>query len=68
MFRLLAVAAIFDAAITILVPVFHWLSRTTKGTRSGATADAATRRESIDQEIAQLKQRLVELERERAMV
>jgi hypothetical protein len=52
MFQLLGVAAIADAALTILVPVFHRLSRADSGS-AGA----------IDAEIAQLKRRIVELER-----
>ena len=54
MFQLLAVAAIVDAALTVLVPVFHRLSRS-------ESASAASQR-SIDAEIAKLKKKLAELE------
>ena len=50
-FRLLGVAAIVDAALTVLVPVFHRLSR-------GEDRSAA----SIDAEIARLRARIAELE------
>ena len=59
-FQLLAVAAIIDAAITILVPVFHWLSR--EQLSGHATPDSAA---SIDREIARLRERIAELERKR---
>jgi len=51
-FRLLGVAAIADAALTILVPVLHRLSR----------AEGAEAR-SIDAEIESLRARIAELER-----
>jgi hypothetical protein len=55
-FQLLAVAAIIDAALTILVPVFQWLSHGQVGSSV----------ESLDAEIARLKTRLAELEQRRA--
>ncbi len=70
MFRLLAVAAIFDAAITILVPVFHWLSRSPSGAPVGtpdepASGGEAVRIQAIDEEIARLKERIAQLEIEK---
>jgi hypothetical protein len=60
MMRLLAVAAIIDAAITILVPIFHWLSREHVAVKQGPTLEA------IDREIATVQARLEELHRLRA--
>jgi len=54
-FRLLGVAAIVDAALTVIVPVFHRLSR-------GEQRSTA----SIDAEIARLRARIAELEAEKA--
>jgi hypothetical protein len=76
MFRLLAVAAIIDAAITILVPVFHWMSRMHGAAAmpafavagDAAAADIDSRRAAIDEEIAALKKRIAELERQRAAI
>jgi hypothetical protein len=53
--RLLVVMANGDAAITLLTPIFHWMSR-------DEVRDAAGREASIDEEIARLKARIVELE------
>ncbi len=64
MFQFLALAAIFDAAITILIPIFHKLSlvhEEERATRQG-TASAT---EAIDAEIAALKARIEELERKK---
>ena len=61
-FRLLAVASIIDAAITVLIPVFHWLSRGQVALDSAATPSAIT--ESPEQEIARLRERIAELERQ----
>jgi hypothetical protein len=49
--RLLVVMANGDAAVTLLTPIFHWMSR-----------DATRPEASIDEEIARLKARIVELE------
>jgi hypothetical protein len=70
MFRLLGVAAIIDAAITILVPVFHWLSRTSGRAAMHApdrqsAGDEAARIQAIDEEISRLKERIAELERQK---
>jgi MFS family permease len=61
MFRLLGVAAIADAAITVLIPIFHRLSRSELELISerSRTVDI----EAIDREIQQLKSRIAELER-----
>jgi hypothetical protein len=54
----LAVAAIFDAAMSVLIPIFHLLSyREMKALDSGVEP----RLESIDAEIAQLESRLATL-------
>jgi hypothetical protein len=57
-FRIIAVAAIFDAAMSVLIPIFHLLSyREMKALDSGVEP----RLESIDAEIAQLESRLATL-------
>jgi hypothetical protein len=63
MFQLLGVAAICDAAITIMIPIFHRLSR-------GNVMEAVIRSEAdemtaLDREIAALRSRLADLERQR---
>lgn len=61
MFRLLGVAAIVDAAITVLVPILHRLSPA-----EGAAAESAHQgvdAPAIDAEIERLRQRIAELER-----
>lgn len=67
MFRLLAVGAIVDAAITLLVPIFHRLSRGTIDIGGAAVSggEPAARRAAIDAEIARLRARIEELERSR---
>ncbi|MBP90511.1 MAG: hypothetical protein CMJ64_28020 [Planctomycetaceae bacterium] len=66
MFQLLGVAAIVDAAMTILVPIFHRLSRSDLAPMSDGIATVET--EDIDAEIAKLKERIAELERKHAEV
>lgn len=61
MFRLLAVAAIVDAAITVLIPIFHWLSKR----ETAREPWRATEEESMEPEITSLKERLAELEMRR---
>lgn len=73
MFRLLGVAAILDGAISIMIPIFHRLSKkVVAGEVSGLArvpvpAESAQpegdQRSALDQEIATLKARLAELER-----
>ena len=60
MFQLLGVAAIVDAAMTILVPLFHRLSRSELSATSDIipSVDIA----AIDAEVATLKNRIAELE------
>jgi hypothetical protein len=64
-FRLLGVAAIIDGAFTILIPIFHWLSRGEFAAR--APGSPATSLADIDAEIARLRARLAELERHRQL-
>ncbi len=66
MFRLLGVAGILDGAITILIPIFHRLSRGNVEIPA-SVADAPTLSE-IDREISQLQSRLDDLERLREQV
>jgi hypothetical protein len=54
-FRVLGVAAILDAAITILIPVFHRLSRSDLAATSGPILS------EVEHEIRQLELRLAEL-------
>lgn len=57
-FRIIAVAAIFDAAMSVLIPIFHLLSyREMKDLDSGDES----RLEAIDAQIAQLEGRLADL-------
>ena len=57
----LGVAAIVDAAMTILVPLFHRLSRSELAPMSDSMPIVET--EAIDAEITTLKERIAELER-----
>jgi len=57
MFRLLAVAAVLDAGITIVIPVFHRLSRA----HVIATTTHPKHTQSIAAEIARLEQRIADL-------
>jgi hypothetical protein len=71
MFRLLAVAAILDAAITLLVPIFHRLSRTEIQAADQANNYEGQGREvlaELDVEIAKLKDRLAGLEQRRRLL
>jgi len=57
-FRIIAVAAISDAAMSVLIPIFHLLSyREMNALDSGVEP----RLESIDAEIAHLEDRLADL-------
>jgi hypothetical protein len=74
MFQLLGVAAIVDAAITIVIPILHRLSRDDVAGLAGAvpstvaTAASPSRVADIDAEIARLRQRIAELERLKGQV
>jgi hypothetical protein len=59
--RLLVVMANGDAAITLLTPIFHWMSR-------DEVRDTTRNADSIDEEIARLKARIVELEMEKQRI
>ena len=61
MFQLLGVAAIFDAAITILIPIFHRLSKAE--IEAGSDIPSGPVPGDIDGEMAKLRKRLIELER-----
>lgn len=61
MFQLLGVAAIVDAAVTILVPIFHRLSRSQLAPTSRSIS--ASEVEAIDREIEVLKERIAALEK-----
>jgi len=65
MFRLLGVAAIVDAAITVLIPIFHRLSRK----ELSLAAQGFSEIQYIDAEILALQQKIAELEmrKERAL-
>jgi hypothetical protein len=58
LWRWVAVAAIIDAAMSVLIPIFHLLSRSEL---REPVAPAATSTQAIDDEIASLEARLAEL-------
>jgi hypothetical protein len=62
-FRLLGVAAIIDAAVTVLIPSFHSLSRVEFVPENRTMHQASP--VSIEAEIAHLKQRIAELEKKK---
>jgi hypothetical protein len=61
MFQLLGVAAIIDAAITIVIPILHRLSKAEVA--EGKESPSSAMLGDIDAEIAKLRERIVELER-----
>jgi hypothetical protein len=61
-FRLVGVVSILVAAVTLLVPIFHYLSRDQFASER-ADRDAVF---AVDEEIAKLKKRLMELEQRRS--
>ncbi len=63
MVQLLWVGTIIDSAVTVLVPIFHWLSRVEVVPENRSTHQASP--ESGESEIAHLKQRIAELERKK---
>jgi hypothetical protein len=60
--KLLAITAIGAASITVLTPIFHWLSR---HDLAETVSDPDARRRLIDDEIATLKARIVDLEKQK---
>jgi hypothetical protein len=60
--KLLAVMAIGAASITVLTPIFHWLSR---HDLAETVSDPVARRLKIEEEIATLKARIVDLEKQK---
>lgn len=65
-FQVLGVATIIDAAITILIPIFHRLSKARSAAEPGASFAKSTGH--IDAEIAILKRRIEELDRMRRQI
>lgn len=66
MFQLMGVAAIVDAAITVVIPIFHRLSRVELEADAGDDGAAQSDKlAGIDAEIARLRERIAELERMR---
>ena len=63
--KLLAVTAIGAASMTVLTPIFHWLSRHDP---RETELDPAARVQSIDEEIDKLKARIEELERQKQQI
>jgi hypothetical protein len=65
-FRLVGVVSIISASFSILIPVFHRLSKTTPALRSASSQTSfglpAEGEESIDAELARLRARIAELE------
>lgn len=60
-FHLLGVAAIIDAAITVVVPILHTLSKAE--VTVGSDNPSGARPEEVDAEMTRLRERMVELER-----
>jgi hypothetical protein len=59
--RLLVVMTNGGAALTLLTPIFHWMSR-------DEVRDASRKADSIDEEIAKLKARILELEMQKQRI
>lgn len=57
--RLIGVLAVIDASMTVMIPIFHWLSRDEFANSPTPTI------ERIDKEIADLRSRISQLERQR---
>lgn len=64
--RIIGVLSIVIAALTIMTPVFHWLSRRSLANAVEQTPGQVTTIADIDAEIAQLRERIDELERKKA--
>jgi hypothetical protein len=60
-FKLVGVAAIVDAAVTIVIPIFHWLSRPDLNVEKQSIRPMSP--DSPDAVVARLKKRIAELER-----
>ena len=60
--KVLAIMAIGAASLTVLTPIFHWLSR---HDLAETVSDPDARRRFIDDEIATLKARIVDLEQQK---
>jgi hypothetical protein len=63
MFRFVAMISIVDAALTLVIPLLHRISRTDDNHAHIAAPMAARNLAAIDDEIATLKNRIVELEK-----
>jgi hypothetical protein len=63
MFRFVAMISIVDAALTLVIPLLHRISRTDDNHAHIAAPIAARNLAAIDDEIATLKKRIVELEK-----
>jgi hypothetical protein len=63
MFRFVAMISIVDAALTLVIPLLHRISRTDDNHAHIAAPMAARNLAAIDDEIATLKKRIVELEK-----
>jgi hypothetical protein len=60
--KMLAITGIGVAAMTVLTPIFHWLSRHDV---AQTASDSTARLETIDEEIARLNARILDLERQK---
>ena len=67
-FRLAAVVAIVDAALTLVIPLLHRISRTETPAADLMTPLEERNIAAIDEEISQLKRRLTHLEKLRASI
>ena len=68
MFRLVAAVSIVDAALTLVIPLLHRISRTNDGGTALATALEERNLAVIDQELSRLRQRISDLEKLRSEI
>jgi hypothetical protein len=68
MFRFLAAIAIVDAALTLVIPMLHRISRSEDTRGSTMTALDERNVDAIDQEIALLRKRITALEKLRSEI
>ena len=68
MWRFVAAASIVDAALTLVIPLLHRISRTGDDRTETMTAPEERNVAAIDQEIAQLKKRIAALEKLRSEI